>query len=241
MPRQPAGPCNVPEITNGRVVVPGNRRFLQSGETLQVQCDEGFTLTGEEVTCVVQDVFSPDSRVLPECVKIEESELEGNGVDYIGSKNVSSTGRPCLSWNREIYRGSVFLTRSNIRELKNGNHNYCRNNGGTKSVPYCLVDTEDEGFNSRSGDSDQLEEENSRNPDDIMEPRTQVQFCFSHPGCDRCSGDVEDYLGTEYCSLVAGDGKCDYGSANSEDQITHVWNKCTKSCCLASSCNSRNI
>ena len=47
MPRQPGGPCNTPHIPNGQAVVPGNRRYLQHGETLQVQCDEGFTLTGE--------------------------------------------------------------------------------------------------------------------------------------------------------------------------------------------------
>ena len=61
-----------------------------------------------------------------------ESELTGNGADYIGSKNVSVTGKPCLSWNQEIYRGSVFVTRVNLEELQNGNHNFCRNNGGSK-------------------------------------------------------------------------------------------------------------
>ena len=46
MPKQPAGPCHIPEIPNGRVVLSGNRRFLQSGETLNVECDAGFVLTG---------------------------------------------------------------------------------------------------------------------------------------------------------------------------------------------------
>ena len=29
-----------------------------------------YSLSGGEVQCVVQDVFYPDSRVLPECVKV---------------------------------------------------------------------------------------------------------------------------------------------------------------------------
>jgi len=147
---------------------------------------------------------------------------------------VSASGRPCLSWNREIYRGSVFLTRARLSEIENGNHHYCRNTGGGRAVPYCLVDTEDNGMTSRGGE----EEEQFRHPDSAMEPRTEIQFCFSSPGCDKCSADVEDYLGTEYCTQLAAEGKCEYMNANSEQQQTHVWEKCTRSCCQASSCST---
>ena len=69
----------------------------------------------------------------------------------MGSRNVSAAGKPCLSWNREIYRGSVFVNRADLGELENGNHHFCRNSGGRKSVPYCLVDTDDhdDGINSK--------------------------------------------------------------------------------------------
>jgi hypothetical protein len=41
--------------------------------SLQVKCNEGYTLTGGEAKCLIQDVFTndiKDARLMPECVKV---------------------------------------------------------------------------------------------------------------------------------------------------------------------------
>ena len=37
----------------------------------------------------------------------------------------------------------------------------------------------------------------------ITEPKTEIQFCYSHLGCDQCTEDTVDYLGTEVCTELA--------------------------------------
>ena len=37
----------------------------------------------------------------------------------------------------------------------------------------------------------------------ITEPKTEIQFCYSHLGCDQCIEDTVDYLGTEVCTELA--------------------------------------
>ena len=65
--------------------------MLSPGETLQVECAPGYTLFGETVHCIIQDVYGPDSRLLPDCLKVDEK-LRGFGEYYSGSKSTTVTG-----------------------------------------------------------------------------------------------------------------------------------------------------
>jgi len=85
-----------------------------------------------------------------------------------------------------------------------GNHNLCRNVGGKMPVPWCYID--DEG---NSG------------------------FCFKHPGCDQCTGQVEDK--DRYCSELY-PWECDYTIPKTMARPNDRWNHCKKTCCSHMNC-----
>lgn len=55
----------------------------------------------------------------------------GKGVDYVGLKTTSASGRKCKNWLDE---GTISSTVKGI-----GSHNYCRNPSGKKDQPWCFT------------------------------------------------------------------------------------------------------
>lgn len=160
------GPCTVPKIANGRVMAGSS---IASGTTLSIRCNPGYTLEGDPVTCIIQDVFGPDSRLMPECVKIGGETLEGNGATYAGTKSSTVDGRTCMSWNKEVVQGYVPISEDLASTYLIGNHNFCRNKGGLMALPWCIVDT-----------------------------AGNMGFCFKYPGCEVCGGPDTDKYCDEY-------------------------------------------
>ncbi|XP_023935339.2 tyrosine-protein kinase transmembrane receptor Ror [Bicyclus anynana] len=83
-------------------------------------------------------------EVDPDCLKIglgtqmvsdDECYWE-NGSGYLGRVNVSSNGMPCIEWSKQLY-----VKGSDYPELT-GRHSYCRNPGGIKSQPWCIIDND---------------------------------------------------------------------------------------------------
>jgi len=142
---------------------------IPSGAALNVRCNPGYKLEGDRVTCMIQDTFSPDSRLMPECVKVGSEALSGNGADYTGTKDTTVDGRRCMSWNKEIVQGYVPIETSQASTYQLGNHNFCRNAGGVLPLPWCIVDT-----------------------------AGNMGFCFKYPGCEVCGGGDTDKYCDEY-------------------------------------------
>lgn len=46
---------------------------IPAGGRLNIRCNSGYKLEGDPVTCMIQDTFSPDSRLMPECVKVRDA------------------------------------------------------------------------------------------------------------------------------------------------------------------------
>ena len=49
--KQFTGPCILPEVPHGKVVMSGNRNVLESGEILVIECDPGYVKIGECFWC----------------------------------------------------------------------------------------------------------------------------------------------------------------------------------------------
>ncbi|RVE46142.1 hypothetical protein evm_009216 [Chilo suppressalis] len=78
----------------------------------------------------------------PDCLKIgigpvmvsdDECYWE-NGSGYLGRVNVANNGMACIEWSKQLQ-----LRVSDYPELS-GRHSYCRNPGGIKSQPWCIVE-----------------------------------------------------------------------------------------------------
>lgn len=163
---EPNGACTVPKIANGRVMAGSS---IPAGGKLNIRCNPGYKLEGDPVTCMIQDTFGPDSRLMPECVKVGSETLVGNGADYAGTKDTTVDGRRCMSWNKEIFQGYVPITPDQASVYQLGNHNFCRNAGGVLPLPWCIVDT-----------------------------AGNMGFCFKYPGCSVCGAADTDKYCDEY-------------------------------------------
>ena len=205
------GFCFKPMISNGRV---RNSPIMKSGEKLKVECNDGYTLTGKPVTCLIQNVFTnddKDARLLPECIKLGSEDLVGNGATYTGSKNtyIDKNQREirCENWNKDALEG-ILMGYKEGNKFKLGNHNYCRNPQGAAPVPMCLTrDPESEGDN------------------------TFPVFCFEHPGCDTCEGMASDHYPTDYCEKQRSEGNCAYRATESLELAKFMWINCQATCC----------
>lgn len=80
----------------------------------------------------------------PDCLKIdigavmlsEDECYWENGSGYLGRVNVADNGIPCIEWSKQ-WHVRVF----DYPELA-GMHSYCRNPGGLKSQPWCVIEKE---------------------------------------------------------------------------------------------------
>ena len=132
------GHCYRPYISNGRVM---NVVILHTGDQLAIRCDEGYTLVGARTYCEIQNVFRPDSRILPECIAVGGENFTGAGADYSGTQSVSghTNVHSCGNWKELLYTGR-FTTVEHGNGLKgHGNHNYCRSRGPQDFAPYCMT------------------------------------------------------------------------------------------------------
>jgi len=198
------GPCVIPKIANGRVVT--DKIQFESGDEVDIECNPGYTLVGEKIHCMVQDTFGPDSRLMPECIKIDDATpLSGNGTDYIGSKSVSVSGKKCLNWNKSVYKGELVTTVEITKLLMAGNHDYCRNPGGLMLGPFCVVST--------MGD---------------------MEYCFKFPGCDMCDSESKD--ADKFCRAGRSMKFCEFTETDKSNQFLQAWTECRKSCCEDAKC-----
>jgi len=204
------GECLRPDVPNGRAL---NRAVLRPGEKLNVRCNPGYNLVGETAKCLIQEIFTnadKDARLTPECVEKGSETLVGNGADYAGTKDsykVRGMSFECDSWNKEVLRGIVTGV-SDAGELRLGNHNYCRNPGGKRPVPFCL----------------------GAAPNDIG----SIRFCFGHPGCDTCVG-VSD-TSPDLCALASYRRYCLFEGTQSEERVKYTQSICAATCCRIAGC-----
>ena len=204
------GKCFRPTIKNGAVK---NAPIMKSSEKLVIVCNSGYTLVGDSVICLIQNVFTNkdlDGRLMPECIKLGDNALVGNGATYSGSLNTykDKQGRikPCDNWKKDVLEG-VLMNEKDGLKYQVGNHNYCRNPTGGDPVPMCLI------FEGQFA---------------------SPVYCFKHPGCDTCKGaQNHPSYPDSYCAKKMQDGKCDYGEANTLSTQEFYWDNCHKTCCDA--------
>merc|ERR1712003_501111 len=208
--KETRGNCFKPTIEHGTVMNPN--KLMRPGEQLAVRCEKGYVQTGYKAECLIQDIFTnevQDARLMPECVKLGSNKLVGNGATYNGNKNTYRIGNhdlPCGVWNRDVLRG-VLKNEKDALKLKIGNHNYCRNPGGIEPVPFCIGQVTGTGT---------------------------IQYCFSHPGCDVCTGATDEF-GDE-CPRWAAEGKCLYTDKRSALKVSYVQKNCRATCCKVAKC-----
>lgn len=94
----------------------------------------GQQLTLEECQDLPED--DPDClRINIGSVMVSDDECYWeNGNGYLGRVNVASNGMPCIEWSKQLQ-----VKVSDYPELA-GRHSYCRNPGGVKEQPWCIVD-----------------------------------------------------------------------------------------------------
>lgn len=204
----PKGLCYPPEIANGRVL---NGARIAPGEELRVECDSGYTLVGETTTCLIQNVFAPDTRRLPECVRLGGREdFTGNGADYTGPVSQSVSGAVCGNWLRLAHIGLFKGLERGRTLLKGGNHNFCRNIGGEDFTPFCYTH------------AGQLK-----------------QYCFATPKCggsenDKCFA-VRNNVHDD-CEERHDDFDCELENELQLNQVEYIWNNCAAMCCQYARC-----
>ena len=202
------GHCYRPHIPNGRVL---NRALIRSGDKLEIMCREGYQLLGDDTYCEIQNVFRPDTRRLPECVKMGGEEFTGSGVDYTGRRNVTHNGDECGNWLEMLYTGR-FLTAQAGEEMKgHGNHNYCRSGPGDWS-PFCM-----------------------------SEKVAGKSYCFPTPGCGGGEEDVcssvrsNDRRYEELCTEVGKVG-CEAPHEGYRNRAKYYFTYCAGTCCAHAGC-----
>ena len=202
------GQCFRPTIQNG---LAKNAPIMKPNEKLVVVCNSGYTLVGESVYCLVQNVFTNndlDARLMPECIPLGNNNLIGNGATYSGTQNTFldkfGSIKSCDNWKKDVLEGQLMNDKEGYK-YQLGNHNYCRNPTGDEPVPMCLA----------------------------FEDQMAVPvYCFKHPGCDTCAS-AADNPGFTSCAQKAQQGRCDYSDKVTLANVQYYWTNCHASCCNA--------
>jgi len=204
----PIGTCYQPDIPNGRIM---NRRvFLRPKEKLLVRCKAGYTLIGDPAFCELQNIYKPDTRRLPSCIKMGDEEFTGRGADYMGMRSFTTSGRSCENWLKAAHRGTFSTVERGKLLLQGWNHNYCRNIASEdEDVPFCFT---------RGG---QLKE-----------------YCFSLPKCGgdenaRCSTPRVDVYD---CMERYSPADCIFTNELAKNQKNWIWDHCGAMCCSYARC-----
>ncbi|XP_063692161.1 uncharacterized protein LOC134824284 isoform X2 [Bolinopsis microptera] len=204
------GECIPPYIPYGKVL--NKNKIMKANEELEVECQPGYTLVGTTNKCLIQDIFTnddKDARLLPECIKLGEDVLIGDGSTYKGTKksyNYHGRWFECDSWNYDVFRG-VLMGEKKAMEFLLGNHNYCRNPGGMEPVPFCIGSARGLG---------------------------EIVYCFEHPGCDTCKGAVNKYEAS-YCESQK--RFCKYGDRTTKARVSFTLDVCQATCCAENQCS----
>jgi len=182
--------------------------FLKNGEKLLVRCNARFTLVGEPSTCEIQNVYKPDTRRLPACVKMGSELFRGRGELYAGTRNYGTSGQLCDNWLKVAHRGTFPTVELGMVLMQGGNHNYCRNIGGDE-IPFCFT---------RGGNI--------------------KEFCYSLPKCggdekDRCSA---PRLNVYDCDNLYSPADCVFTDGRSAARVKWIWDHCGAMCCSYASC-----
>lgn len=162
------GQCYSPSIDNGRV---SNGNMMAAKEELSFTCNSGYTKSPGTATCLIQNILTNDAndaRLEPACIETGSSTVEGNGETYTGTKSTTSTGGACMNWDQVVFEGELYAE-ANPEEYALGNHNMCRNPGGSQPVPFCI--------SSEGGTA------------------ASIKYCFDFPGCSACT-EGDDALGS---------------------------------------------
>jgi len=162
------GQCYSPTIENGRV---SNGNMMSAKEELSFTCNSGYTKSSGTSKCLIQNVLTNDAndaRLAPACIKTGSDTVEGNGESYTGTKSTTTTGGECMNWDQVVFEGELYAENS-PEDYALGNHNMCRNPGGSQPVPFCI---------STEGDT-----------------AASIHYCFDYPGCSACTGG-SDRLGS---------------------------------------------
>lgn len=94
----------------------------------------GQQLTLEECQDLPED--DPDClRISIGAVMVSDDECYWeNGSGYLGRVNVAGNGMTCVEWSKQLH-----VRLSDYPELA-GTHSYCRNPGGVKDQPWCIIE-----------------------------------------------------------------------------------------------------
>ena len=203
----PTGTCYKPEIQNG--IIRNRRIFLRHKEKLMIKCDAGYTLIGDPAYCEIQNVFKPDTRRIPSCVKIGKEVFTGRGEDYRGKRDFAVSGRPCDNWVKGAHIGAFNTIERGKLLLEGGNHNFCRNPVGDE-LPFCFTQ------------GGQL-----------------LEYCFMMPKCggderDRCSIFRTDKF--DNCGEDIIEPDCILDNELSRNKKAYIWEHCGAMCCSYAGC-----
>ena len=229
------GSCYAPVIENGRVL---NSGMLQNGDKLEIECDSGFNLVGEQNYCVLQDMYGPDSRIMQACVQTGGEHWNGNGKNYNGNNDKTVQQSPCKNWREVLAKGTFNPTRLEVSygraAMKQGsslNHNYCRNPEGAAPVPWCFASDIDLNI---YGDMEIIFTGMDPPDDGILRIDTsEVMYCELLPRCggDYCANAANDPVVEIFCYSDNPKGAC------SLDKISNEWMQwyCPRMCCAEAS------
>jgi len=236
------GMCYPPVVENGRVL---NSGMLQAGDNLEIECDAGFELVGEQTHCVLQDMYGPDSRITQACIQMGGEDWNGNGKNYNGNRAETLQFSLCANWQTVAATGLFNFRRADLNFVKAAvkkgssyNHNYCRNPDGVAATPWCFTSE----INLEMYKKLTVTYQNGEAPEDGMLSvnLAEIMYCDGLPACggDFCANSENDAVFGPFCFAEHPKNDC------SLDSVSGEWMQgfCTNYCCrLASECEETPV